>query len=36
MSTQSRKSRYGGDEDAEPMYEVHKRKWEAVSECAGR
>lgn len=31
MSTQSRKSRYGGDEDAEPMHVVHKRNWEAVS-----
>lgn len=31
MSTRSRKSRYGGDEDAEPMHVVHKRNWEAVS-----
>jgi hypothetical protein len=31
MSTRSRKSKYGGDEDAEPMHVVHKRNWEAVS-----
>lgn len=31
MSTRSRKSRYGGDEDAEPMHVVHKRNWENVS-----
>jgi hypothetical protein len=30
-SNMSRKSRYGGDEDAEPMHVVHKRNWEAVS-----
>ena len=31
MSTRSKKSRYGGDEDAEPMHVVHARKWEEVS-----
>jgi hypothetical protein len=31
MSTRSKKSRYGGDADAEPMHVVHQRKWEEVS-----
>ena len=36
MSTRSKKSRYGGDEDAEPMHVVHQRKWEEVSaRCSG-
>lgn len=30
MSTTSRRSKWG-DNDAEPMHEVHKRNWEAVS-----
>jgi len=36
MSTRSKKSRYGGDEDAEPMHVVHARKWEEVSARSSR
>lgn len=30
-STQSRRSKYGNDPNAESMADIHKREWEAVS-----